>query len=270
MKNGSEFLHVPKTGGTTIRDNFGNITKFPNVRYKIALLKRHYERFVKPAIDTRLRGPRHLGGRGGTVLFAEIHGHNTPTLLQLAPQLRTWKEAAKKQGIPFFTFTLLRDTVDHAVSFFNYFHVFGDPRFPKMNGTIDNLRQNIQNNPQCTYLYKGEKALRRDIINVTEDHCDQVLQTMEEVMDWVGDTKSMTQNTLPLLYHWVTGQPVNNDTGVLKVFESTNVLQAYSPAGRRYLKRSELDPETVNIVRSHSMIDGNFRDRALKIQKIVG
>ena len=264
------FVHVPKTGGTTIRDNFGNLTKFPSVRYKGAFIKRDYERRVKEAIDQKLSQPRQTKGPGGTVLFAEIHGRNTPTLIELAPQLREWKETARAQGIPFYIFTLLRDTVDLAVSFFNYFHVLGDTRFPRMNGTIDNLRQSLQYNPQCLYLCKGERAFFRRFFNVTEEHCDQVLATMEDVMDWVGDTKSMTQNTLPLLYHWVTGGAVNKDTVPVKVLESTNVLKTHSPAGRRYLKRSEVDSDTVAIIQSYTEVDQSFREQALKIQKITG
>ena len=264
------FVHVPKTGGTTIRDNFGNRTKFPNVRYKRAFIKRDYDRGVKEAIDKKLSQPRQTKGQGSTVLFAEIHGRNTPTLVEMAPQLREWKETARAQGVPFYIFTLLRDTVDLAVSFFNYFHVLGDTRFPRMNGTIDNLRHSLQYNPQCLYLYKGEGAFFRRVFNVTEEHCNQILATMEDVMDWVGDTKSMTLNTLPLLHHWVTGGAVNKDTLPVKVLESTNVLKTHSPAGRRYLKRSEVDPETVEIIRSHTEVDQSFRERALQIQKISG
>ena len=65
------YHHVPKTGGTTIRDNFQNSTRFPNVRYKTAFTKKHWGVYLN-AIDKRLEQTPNQ--RKKTVFFVEIHG----------------------------------------------------------------------------------------------------------------------------------------------------------------------------------------------------
>jgi len=150
------FVHVPKTGGTTIRDIFSNATRFPQIRYWALYSLKHF-RAAQEEVDQRLQsGPR--SDYEKPILFVELHGHNTPTLVELQSTLSTWKRQALEHKIPFFVFTLLRNPVDLAVSFFNFFHVFRDPRFgPQMEPTVDNLRQTLQWNPQCLYLVKGER-----------------------------------------------------------------------------------------------------------------
>ena len=260
------FVHVPKTGGTTIRDNFSNRTKFQNVNYKPVFTKKQFEGLTH-TMDKKLDRPHR---NDGDILFVEIHGRNTPTLTEVAPQLQAWKQKAHAQGIPFYTFTLLRDNVDLAVSFFNYFHVRGDDRFEQMEGTIDNMRQTLQRNPQCLYLFKGEQAFCRPkrFFNVTQIHCDKILATLEDVMDWVGDTKDMSKVTLPLLAYWVTGSAkYYADDARL---ESSNVAKTHSSEGSKYLARSELDPDTIELIRSKAQLDQSLFERSIRIQNLGG
>lgn len=66
----------------------------------------------------------------GEVLFVEVHGMDNYNALELEPYIQFWRERSRITGVPFFSFTVLREPIASQVSFFNFYHIFpGDPRF---------------------------------------------------------------------------------------------------------------------------------------------
>jgi hypothetical protein len=118
--------------------------------------------------------------------------------------LRHWRQLARDYGKPFYAFTILRDPIDYAVSLFNFLHVlggfFGVQQYPRFNGTLENFQNTMLVgdhlfNPQCLYLLTGELFDQ----TVTQESCQWVQDTLRDTMDWVGDTASLSANTLPYL-----------------------------------------------------------------------
>lgn len=219
------FFHGPKTGGTTIRDNFQNAQNFPMIDFTGVYVSRQWKRVQKQVQEKLQVSPNSSTNK--TILFVEIHNRQRPSwMMDIAPRVQQWKHEAKEQGIPFYAFTLLRDPVDLAISYFNYFHVlggiFGDERMlPQVNGTVESFRQVVLHepssslsppsstsnqqhfNPQCLYFLKGELV---ETTRPTARDCQRVQQSLHETMDWIGDTKTMSHDTLPLLLYLITGQ----------------------------------------------------------------
>jgi len=201
------YMHVPKTGGTTIRNNFGNKTRFPDLHFYPIHQLSHMPRGEKMIQERILRRNKKY-----KTLFVEIHGRNCPTWLELAPMIQGWRKTAAAHHVPFFAFTLLREPVELAVSFFNFFRVTpGDDRFgPRVNSTQQNLLATLKYNPQCLFLTKGETAFfehQKDNIfyNVTHQDCIDVQTQLTQTLDWIGDTRHMSHDTLPLLTYLLTG-----------------------------------------------------------------
>jgi len=186
------FLHIPKTGGTTIRRSLDNLV---NVDYLFVPGAGRYN-------ESRSQVSQYLNlatVRRRKLLFLEIHGRDSPNLLQLVSQLKEWKAQAKTNGIPTFFFTIVREPISFAFSYFNFFHV-GRPNinFDQVTPTEANLLKYSNANPQCQFLSHGENILRlRDTPVLLE--CEGAYQALLETMDWVGTTEKMSQETLVLL-----------------------------------------------------------------------
>ncbi|CAB9514289.1 expressed unknown protein [Seminavis robusta] len=247
------FFHVIKTGGTTIRDNFRNSSKFPSVQYVLVNTLQEF-RGVQPKIEERLL---RLGANMTTkTLFVELHGRNTPNLLELAPILQNWKVQAQANQVPFFSFTLLRDPVDFAVSFFNFFHVFGDKRFGRaMPATLENLQKTLQWNPQCIYLVRGERPYFRPshYYNVTHQDCHEAAESLDNVMDWVGDTQQLSTETLPLLVKLVTGTAPSTEF-MDRHIASFNVAATRNQRNKP-MSRQLLDAATLDMIHTKTQLD---------------
>ena len=161
------FLHVPKTGGSTVRYNFGRAESefHQNVEYivgnwkaKIDCQLDYIRRFLNNTIKLR---------NNKKVLFLEVHGMDSYSALELQPILHEWRQLAQTSGIPFFAFTVLREAVSAQVSFFNFFHIYSDCRYQKIPDTTsspsDQIAQELlvpwsYENPQCLFLSRGERV----------------------------------------------------------------------------------------------------------------
>ena len=104
------FYHLPKTGGTFIRDTLIN-ANIPIERVfstKQLLGNKYGERIQKI-----------LSGLTTELLVLELHGRFVGI-----PQLpiRQWRDTALRHNVPFFAFTLLRDPVAFHDSYFAFFH----------------------------------------------------------------------------------------------------------------------------------------------------
>lgn len=250
------FLHVPKTGGTTISEIFSNYTHFPSIHYEGVYTKSAFPKAQK-RIEYKVSRPRDPSSKS---IFIELHGKTTPNLIEMAPILREWKVVAKRYDVPFYAFTLLRDPIEFTVSSFLYYRVGGDPRFGRpRNATIADLKVSLIKDPQLLYLLRGEAAYiqRRLRKGVTRKDLVWAKDTLLELMDWVGDTRNLSKDTLPLLTYLTTGSftrglnlpqsNVNRNRGPAKSESKSSNNSSSTTLSRP----SDLDPETLQRVVNH-------------------
>lgn len=189
------FLHVPKTGGTTIRLN---VEKLDRVDYYFG---RNYSTYwdTAPLVEDAILHGTH----NKSILFLEIHAKDSPSLLRLRKRLKRWRDTAAHNKVSIFFFTVLRDSLPYALSHFNFFHVQKrNPTFEQCNATEENFLRLSLSNPQCQFLANGEASMRaqkiKDVV-VQPETCERVYETLLESFDWVGTTERLSNESLPLL-----------------------------------------------------------------------
>jgi hypothetical protein len=108
-------------------------------------------------------------------LHVEHPAPNFPSLVEMAPMIQHWRKEADNRNIGFFAFTMVREPVAHALSFFNFFHVghndFRPPPtlidhdywnpFQPLNMSESNfLHSNYMNNRQCRMFGSDPEATK--------------------------------------------------------------------------------------------------------------
>ena len=239
------FYHVYKTGGTTIRWNYRTL---PEVTFVRAQSKQQYDNLAE-RIDQHLSRKQTYS----KPLVAEIHveapDSDFPTLLDVRPQLARWKTLSQQHNVPFFSFTLVREPLSFAVSFFNMFHApknrYSWNPFDLLEPTEANLRASLVPNRQCYILGLQGDGMLRDNSTVPED-CRQVAHTLLNELDWVGTTERMQTETLPLLTKLILGNSTRGER-----------MAAFRPTvePRRSLSMSNLTEETKKFINEHSKLD---------------
>jgi hypothetical protein len=237
------FHHVPKTGGTTVRLGLEN--RFPGkVKYIFVSGRGLFEEAI-PKLEVYFR----MKARKKPILFLEVHGRDSPNLIEMEPFLRKWKGQAETAGIPTFFFSILREPWSHAISYFNFFYVQRkNPYFTLVDPTEDNFLIHALYNPQCQFLARGEFSLRNKTKQeVTLEECQRVQDTLLNIMDWVGTTASLSMETLPILCH------------ILKVKQ--NIFQPEMVSNKTSnvaISKSQLGDQTISAVNEMLLLDKNM------------
>ncbi len=239
------FYHIPRTGGTTIREN---LEPFLSV-VRVAKPK-DWDR-AEERIARVFRG-------SGEPLFVELHG-TIPGLAVLQERIQRWRNQSAKSRVPLFTFTLIRDPVAFSRSYFHHFH------HPKCQWNWceretysqdqeENLLKTVIPNHQCQLLLLGqrENKKRRASIQkvVTAEQCRQeLLPLLEQDWDWVGTTETLSTVTLPLL------------TKILFQNENLALQMSQKNASKKNLNHTQLASTTINQIRQQSSFDEELYER---------
>lgn len=255
------FLHYPKTGGTTLN----GLKDLPKVQWLRINDFTSWNQYW-PLIQAHLSLP----AENRSTLFLEFHNY-CPKLENFFPMMNELRQAADEKGVSTFVFTLIRDPIDFALSFFHFFYTQPCSVFKRctpqeershvwVSATEKHLRKLSPTNYQCLLLaydmrnlwhLKNESATsnrtwngqvdRRRVVNTEE--CFRTFPLLS-VFDWIGTTDLLSEETLPLLTHMLTG---NATLGTL--------LPKINAASPSKLSRTSLTSETLQYLRNINSLD---------------
>ena len=243
------FLHVPKTGGVSVRKALekgkgeyilsDNHRKFNHYKQKLAYYTKH--------------------GTQGKVVVFELHASDSPTLMQVSSRLHKWRATAKQHNVPFFAFTVLREPVSMAVSFFNFYYgmdhhdshyqYFEDP-------SEQDFVNNTVFNPQCGFLAKSDRIFyqKREQQLVQRRDCDAAYTSLRHNMDWIGATDLLSSETFPLL-RTLIGSNTNAD----HLAPENIITKNKSPPK---ILQADLSPKTIELVHKMTIWDQKMYEQA--------
>jgi hypothetical protein len=256
------FFHVAKTGGTSIRSIFGDRERIPTVYLETVYNATHFLNSAQ-LID-RVLTKNTTMDHGKNVLFLETHGLNAPALPFMHPHIQRWREMAAEHGTSFFAFTIIRDPVSYAVSYFNFFNAapctLGFCPWRLYMPTEGNLVQTTEANNQCLLMARDHWGIfmQKNRTAPSRQECDTVYDLLLQDMDWVGTTEQMSDETIPLLTYMLTRNMTLAQTPIGRTF---NVMSATKNESS-VVHLSSLHPTTVDYIRSMSYLDQENYNRA--------
>lgn len=266
------FFITDAAGGTTIREllKYQRGGRRSKIKYIYLTGPREYENTVEQMKEWLVHGTGSIQGINqadpiGQIVVIEYHAldRNCPTFLDMSRQvLPQWKRQAKESGVPFFSFSILREPVAMAVSFFNYYH--GIPQNPKRfdligeNATETTFLEATISNPQCLFLARNEDAYTktgRDLrASLTHDECREAYDNILELIDFVGMTERIRDETLPLLKDLL-------DTNQYAKRLIRNLDKRANQAGRSTIHLANLSDAAIKHIRSVTTWDSEMYER---------
>jgi hypothetical protein len=216
------FYHVPKTGGTIVREMLerhgGGVLTVERVFSTKQLTGNKYgeriRRLLRGESSLVSDHPKNHHSSRPELLVLELHGRFVGLPDLPVPE---WRVLARQHNVPFFAFTLLRDPVAYHESYFSFFHRPGchhrwcEPLVYE-NMTEEDLLDSMVPNKQCEILYHGQLEVKWNVSmaerRVTETECNTVANVLRNDWDWVGTTETVANVTIPMLFRML----VMNDT----------------------------------------------------------
>jgi hypothetical protein len=268
------FYHLYKTGGSTVVNLLTTLAVEDEEDRFVFRRMRKMLNWRTSAATTALD----LAVNERKVVMYELHvqypAPGFPTLVEAAPILARWRAEAGRLGVPFFAFTVLREPEAHAISFFNFFHVTHskadwNPYHP-FAPTEENFLKSFQGNRQCHFMDTDadgivkvpEVAVKRSALphrrykrhqlgvdDSEECHYRKVRAVLFGVLDWVGTTEQLQEETLPLL-----SMILLNSTEVGRNIPPKKVFSE-SDRGADGLKREELSESTLALLERETKLD---------------
>jgi len=205
----------------------------------------------------------------GDFAFFELHGGDAAPYMEFRHLMKEWRAMADAKGIPFFAFTIVREPISFATSYYTYYHtqrIGGFQQFKNTDFDEQNLLSLAMPSPQCLFLTRTENAYRDEAIcashaswqqyvcgaplrqNFSDTECTDAYQSLHHDLDWVGVTHQLGMETFPLL------QAVANDTTV--VFPTLN------SSGRK-VHRSQLSATAIAYLQSITTGDNDIYQQTL-------
>jgi hypothetical protein len=192
------FLHIPKTGGSTVAHPFRN-----QWQHAMKVWGKPQHKRCKAQMSEILDN-----WQTGDAVYFEYHAGDAPSYLKVRNVLQKWRAQATALGVPFFAFTVFREPISFALSHFNYYHASqrkyaGYTHFRQP--TEKDFVETTPPSPQCLFLTRTEVAYRtkhralRE--NLAQQDCVGAYQAVLHDMDWIGTTDRLDSETFPLLQY---------------------------------------------------------------------
>lgn len=241
------FWHLAKTGGSTIRGNFAS--SFPKqVDYRPLLKPSDWNRVV-PQIERNL-----MNSHSKRILFVELHGQGAfANHEDWDKTLLTWRHLAEQYEKHFFVFTILREPLAHAISYYNFFHKSTkSSQSLNHDGEADFVHSTTISNRQCTTLLQRRHRTTSwwGEVGVTDAKtCTDVYSKLLHNLDWIGTTETLSNETLPLI-HLLLSQWTNTTT-LTREFQKYNVGKVQ----HERIRQDSLSDETLQQIRDHTCLD---------------
>jgi len=220
------FFHLGKSGGTAIRNN---VEDTPGIKYLFSQSLSKYKEDEKKLYKS-FRGDNSMLNAPNKTIFIEIHEGDAPSFMHMKEKLQSWRELSLESGVNFFAFTIIRDPLSQSISHFND-HCLKRKKKCHIStnmSMVDSfiLSKEVVNNYQ-TRFYTRQNKVRSPYLNMydtihqdksnysrspsssfsssssSQEDAREVFTAMVELLDWVGTTECIANDTFPILRHVV-------------------------------------------------------------------